>query len=60
MLFVIMPLLLMIGLVILESRDGEATFSSVEYRKYMDRGNKQDDMNIKKLFLKEKNKEQQE
>ena len=50
MLFVIMPLLLMIGLVILESRDGEATFSSVEYRKYMDRGNKQDDMNIKKLF----------
>ena len=46
MLFVIMPLLLMIGLVILESRDGEATFSSVEYRKYMDRGNNQDDMNI--------------
>lgn len=50
MLFVIMPLLLMIGLVILESRDGEATFSSMEYRKYIDRGKKQDDMNIKKLF----------
>ena len=45
-----MPLLLMIGLVILESRDGEASFSSVEYKKYMDCGNKQDDMNIKKLF----------
>jgi hypothetical protein len=40
----------MIGFVILESRDGNATFSSMEYRKYMDRGNKQDDMNIKKLF----------
>lgn len=50
MLFVIMPLLLMIGLVILESRDGEATFSSMEYRKYMDRDNKQENMNIKKLF----------
>ena len=50
MLFVIMPLLLMIGLVILESRDGEATFSSMEYRKYIDRGKKRDDMNIKKLF----------
>mgnify|MGYP002565426791 CR=1 FL=1 len=50
MLFVIMPLLLMIGLVTLESRDGEATFSSMEYRKYIDRGKKQDDMNIKKLF----------
>ena len=50
MLFVIMPLLIIIVLVIFESRDGDATFSSMEYRKYMDRNNKQENMNIKKLF----------
>ena len=49
MLFVIMPLLLMIVCAMIEGQSGDPTFSSMEYRKYMDHNNTQEDMNIKKL-----------
>lgn len=50
MLFVIIFFLLIIVCAMIESGDGDTTFSSMEYRKYMNRNNTQKDMNIKKLF----------
>ena len=50
MLFIIIPLLLMIVCAMIEGQSGDPTFSSMEYRKYMDHNNTQGDMNIKKLF----------
>ena len=47
MLFVVTPLLLMIALAIIAGRNGDASFSSDEYREMRER---QENMNLKKIF----------